>query len=708
MNPETITLELDRITRSGKYWATGWHKHAPILDLQGLGPLPLPIVPALLPALRGQAEPAPYGRGPDTLVDPAVRLCHQIHPARVSLPSRWEATVAAITDEAAAQLGVTGVIDARLYKVLIYGPGDFFVPHRDTEKEAGMFGTLVVTLPGDFTGGELVVRHGGHEQVLDLNAGRTGVRWAAFYADCTHEIQALKTGARVALVYNLVHTTAQPAPAPIEGVVGRLAEELRSWTDQDPVKLVWLLEHRYSKAELGWGRLKGADHGRAHALQQAAVAVGAVVHLTLVKVDIEWSAEELQYRSRGRGSRRGGYVDGAAPPADLELYDLVRDDREVRCWVDIEDRATGDEPLPLEAGEVWPEGRLDAEAPDHVSYYEATGNEGASLTRAYRRAAVVIWPARNHDAVVAQRGIEAVVALLAHVQDSGRAKALVRRVLPLVRSEAHEVVARLLDRLMELGLTTTAARVLEKTRPWTSRLDGALASLLPALDSARAGALGASALAGMTWEEKSAVAALKGANGTGHPASTWWPMLDLAAEKLDRWTLTGAQVADLVEVASDLGHGRLLQTLVAWTEDEGNFDLAVDAALELDLRDTCPPEWRDLIVQRLEEKTAEAPQPLGLARRPVATCRCAHCAVLSAFLVDPEQESLSYGVRQDLRQHLAGKVRSERMDVDTREERSGNPYQIVFTKVNLQVQAAIRRYEEHVDALEALRGGGAR
>ena len=87
-------------------------------------------------------------------------------------------------------------------------------------------------------------------------------------------------------------------------------------------------------------------------------------------------------------------------------------DAEVRCWVDNDDRATGEEPPPLEAGEVWPEGRLDAEAPDHLSYYEATGNEGASLTRAYRRAAVVIWPARTHDAVVAQRGIEAVVALL--------------------------------------------------------------------------------------------------------------------------------------------------------------------------------------------------------------------------------------------------------------------------------------------------------
>ena len=33
---------------------------------------------------------------------------------------------------------------ADLYKLLVYDPGSFFVNHRDTEKAAGMFATLII------------------------------------------------------------------------------------------------------------------------------------------------------------------------------------------------------------------------------------------------------------------------------------------------------------------------------------------------------------------------------------------------------------------------------------------------------------------------------------------------------------------------------------------------------------------------------------
>ena len=38
-------------------------------------------------------------------------------------------------------------VSARLYKLLLYEPGDFFARHRDTERMNGMFGTLVIELP---------------------------------------------------------------------------------------------------------------------------------------------------------------------------------------------------------------------------------------------------------------------------------------------------------------------------------------------------------------------------------------------------------------------------------------------------------------------------------------------------------------------------------------------------------------------------------
>ena len=41
--------------------------------------------------------------------------------------------------------------------MLVYGKGQFFLPHQDSEKDDSMVGTLVVSLPSHHTGGELVV-----------------------------------------------------------------------------------------------------------------------------------------------------------------------------------------------------------------------------------------------------------------------------------------------------------------------------------------------------------------------------------------------------------------------------------------------------------------------------------------------------------------------------------------------------------------------
>lgn len=41
-----------------------------------------------------------------------------------------------------------------LYKMLLYEVGGRFTPHRDTEKAAGMFATLVIVLPSAHAGGK--------------------------------------------------------------------------------------------------------------------------------------------------------------------------------------------------------------------------------------------------------------------------------------------------------------------------------------------------------------------------------------------------------------------------------------------------------------------------------------------------------------------------------------------------------------------------
>jgi hypothetical protein len=68
-----------------------------------------------------------------------------------------------------------------------------------------MVGTLVVALPSAHEGGELVVRHEGQEEVIDFGGADSAFRihYAAFYADCEHEVRPLREGYRLCLVYNL-------------------------------------------------------------------------------------------------------------------------------------------------------------------------------------------------------------------------------------------------------------------------------------------------------------------------------------------------------------------------------------------------------------------------------------------------------------------------------------------------------------------------
>ena len=66
-------------------------------------------------------------------------------------------------------LGVTGPVVADLYKLLVYDPGSFFVNHRDTEKAAGMFATLIIVLPPIYTAVHLLVRHRDREARLELS-----------------------------------------------------------------------------------------------------------------------------------------------------------------------------------------------------------------------------------------------------------------------------------------------------------------------------------------------------------------------------------------------------------------------------------------------------------------------------------------------------------------------------------------------------------
>ena len=136
-------------------------------------------------------------------------IAGEINANRISLGGRsWDETIHHLNSLAADGLGCPPErLNAELYKMLIYETGGFFKPHRDTEKADGMIATLTISLPVAGTGGELLVRHKDREITIQMNVDDPSeLAYAAFYADCQHEIKKVSSGYRIALVLQPVYS----------------------------------------------------------------------------------------------------------------------------------------------------------------------------------------------------------------------------------------------------------------------------------------------------------------------------------------------------------------------------------------------------------------------------------------------------------------------------------------------------------------------
>ncbi len=422
-NHELKPLEelLAAVRRPGDFFARGAVEvPMPRVEVDGVGVLSFPVPEPQIGQLIQQAVRAPYGRGEETILDESVRKVWQLPPDKVSLGGKsWENSFQQILARVANGLGCAEAgVSAELYKFLVYDTGAFFKAHRDTEKTGGMFGTLVVVLPSSHRGGELLIRHAGREATVDLaHAEFSEISFAAFYADCEHEVRPVSEGNRVCLVYNLIQSRdgkkSQPLTAPLYDAETSAAAKLLGEAfaaPGAPAKLAWLLEHQYSPAELSFATLKSADAARAKVILAAAERAGCAAHLGIVHIEENGPAQEIYNNHPSR--RRGRYRDedeeeADASSDDFEVIEVSDGSRHIDQWVDEQNRPVEFGKLPLEEGEVLPAGALDDEDPDEQRLMEATGNEGASFERSYHRAALVIWPRERFAGVLLQAGVGA-------------------------------------------------------------------------------------------------------------------------------------------------------------------------------------------------------------------------------------------------------------------------------------------------------------
>lgn len=395
---EAIKQEISRylggIKGSGKFVTSHTADFVfPGLSIEGLGEVSFPINDMGAKALIDVARKAPFGMGSNTIVDETVRKTWEIDAAELRFNNRhWADFLKKAVNKIKPELGLENdEISAHLYKLLVYETGGFFLPHRDTEKEKGMFGTMVIDLPAPYSGGELLVSFEGITETLSFakNAGNYQLSCAAFYADCEHEVCPVTSGYRVSLVYNLVQaaSTKKLTPATIGIHVRTLETLLKAHQEQgilDPA--IILLGHQYTPAGFSENALKLNDRLKAEALLQAAKSAGYYAKMCLVT----------------------SFVIGAA---DSDGWDDDDDDTEMGEVLDesiaIENWLPGDCPdlnaIDFEKDDLIASFSLDDDEPIEAENSGYMGNWGPDISHWYHYGAVVVWsPETNARLFLAQ------------------------------------------------------------------------------------------------------------------------------------------------------------------------------------------------------------------------------------------------------------------------------------------------------------------
>ncbi len=745
---EELAELLSTVRRPGDFFASGrLELQTPRLTVDGVGQIALPLLPAQAEQLIGAAERAPYGRGGTTIVDTSVRRTWQIGPDRVHVGGKhWQATLDRAVALAAQGLGVDESVAAALYKLLIYDEGSFFVSHRDTEKEPGMFATLVLALPSASSGGELVVRHHEREVKLDLaNDDPSELTFAAFYADCMHEVLPITAGCRATLVYNLIRKGEGGAlrPPDHQAETAQATALLQKWRnsktgadDGVPEKVVYPLEHAYSLAELDFSKLKGADCAVAAVLGSAAPQAGCDLHLALVSIEETGSAQyNGSYRSRYRR-----YNDD--DDDEFEAGEVFDHSELLTEWrrADGERLTLGE--IPIEDGEVSPPDALQDMEPDEEQFHEATGNEGASFERTYRRAALVLWPRQRRLAVLNQAGLAAtqpyLESLAAKWIDDGaqpdsalwiEARELSGHVLDTwpraawygsgddddnsangVGDDRRSELARFLSTLTTLKDATRIEATLAfmtARRGHDKSENAAILAAVALFPAERAARFIEAIIASHATDALAPCCALLEAAITG-PFAAEPKRLAAAAAGLisalpgeparapvDQWgrprhvTPGVGVVADLVGIAESFDAelaGRLAGHLLAWPKTYG-LDRALVPAVKRLLEGGAQRSgaaMTDLITACLAHVEKRAAEPLEAPRNWTRAsdirCSCEHCAALCRFLMSPETETWTLKARAEIRSHVEGKIRTAGADLDVTTLRRSSPHGLVCRK----------------------------
>ncbi|WP_084960222.1 2OG-Fe(II) oxygenase [Thermoactinospora rubra] len=710
------------------------------VTVDGIGPLRFPVSVEQAGQLRELGRQARFGRGEQTLTDPRVRDTWEIPTDLVHI--RWSERFAIVLDRLREELGLPPghALTPELHSMLLYETGQFFVTHQDSEKDDAMVATLVVTLPSDHTGGELVVEHRG--ETMEYRGSNVAVSLVAFYADCRHQVLPVKTGHRITLTYNLL-LTGESDTTVEESLAAELATCLREHFTTPitprygyrpaapPLRLAYLLDHEYTARGLSWSRLKGADADRAALLRMAAGLADCDVTLALAEIQETWDAyeedEDWDYRYDEEEDEEAGEADG-----EYVVQDLIESAITLSHWISPDGDRFEEISLSIADEEVAATTATRDLTPYESQYEGYMGNYGNTLDRWYRRAAVVITPRRLGFATRAEASPLWALDRLAEMIAAGQldeARQASRSLEPFWRTVVlsgpqSELLGKALIVAGGLEEVETAELLL---RPFPlERLTPGHARALAELAARYGDAWTTGLLRGWSasWPQSGYAPDLlewlpglpalcasllqAGAAGIAHRVVelswTWLAsqirpsLTQPSTGRLEQWlTGMGRPLAGVLTAAARIGTTSVLDEAVSLGRSGGDQTVVLVMAV---LRSTGPlPALNRLAIGCAARLRAILDRPRRAdddwSIELPGGCSCELCTLLGAFLRDPGRRTLDWPLAQDRRRHIHSRIDMAELPVSHQTRRQGRPYTLVLTKTRELFERERRARDRH-------------
>ncbi len=745
--PQQQILEvLNNIQGSGAFCVKGKNKFKPPgLSIEGFGEVPLPLTDIVAKALIAHAHKASFGIGSKTVKDTNVRSTWEIDAEKIHFANPvWKKLVTRTTAKVIEGLGMQGrMAKANLYKLLLYQQGDFFLPHRDSEKEDGMFATLILSLPCSYTAGALHIRFAGQEEVIDFSdpENRFQIPYVAFYADCEHEVKEVESGYRLCLVYNLIQKDRKrKITAPENGAYTseliELLNQLGPSLDREP--LTYVLSHRYTPSNFSMSALKNHDARRVEALKVAAEQAGYFYKLGLISI---YQMGDLDGNWMGNP-----YVeyDAALDEENSHMGEIYEEYTE---FVFPKEDQLPDIGYIEHSGDHVIGGEVDTFGEPHEKEADTyTGNAGMTMEYWYHFGAFFCWPIDKHEEILSHRVLDVQVGWLSyylkHWQDEGIPGALWTRNLliklakqrgepycwkqkcseailqSLLKLDDKEFYSKcgvhLVEDCFQHANPKTVANILEKngTAHFENWLDNKTKTpldnteflqvllILKHLRSRKKQELTDLAkiqLAMLGTEIQARLSLKTNSYSSGYPNG-------LKRQQFRQQIIEVLLTFSIEEESDDLVNN-LYQLITGNNSRSYQVKSLLPAIRSTSTRTKLYNRLAKLFISDLEDRVSRQPQAPSDWKREMPMGDGKKVSLLRDFMNSPKESVYNFKAVQHERSQMENSIRKYGLDLDMQTIRKGSPHTLRLTKNSASYERALKKWKEDVALLEELQDG---